>query len=246
MPRVLWFKEASRWNRRGIPLRVVWLSPRQLSILFFSFLVGLVFSAPFPTQVIKLILVGSFLALGVALSFWPTKMLTPEQLIMVRLRGLTRVPRLGEKGTLRDKAMKLRRMVRLRWMTRVSRPGERIPVEAKAGDVIEKPEESAFEIEADSADSFAPLSISGRWRRTKLPRKVSLYVDGVPRAGAEALATPVNDAESGYTIIFLPTAADVGARELEVRIEGEEKPIYRKRVEVKVKVTSSQEMIKIS
>src|SRR5207245_2823864 len=245
MPRIVWFNEASRRNRRGIPLTVVWVSPRQLSILFFSFLVGLVFSAPFPAQVIKLILVGSFLSLGVAMSFWPTKMLTPEQLIMVRLRGLTRVPRLGEKGTLRDKAMKLRRMVRLRWMTRVSRPGERIPVEAKAADVIEKPEESAFEIEADSADSFAPLSISGRWRRTKLPRKVSLYVDGVPRAGAEALATPVNDSESGYTILFLPTSTDMGVRELEVRIEGEERPIYRRKVKVKVKGTRSREMKKV-
>src|SRR2546422_2119533 len=193
MPRILWFKEASRWNRRGIPLKVVWVSPRQLSILFFSFLVGLVFSAPFPTQFIKLVLLGSSLSLGAALSFWPTKMLTPEQLIMVRLRGLTRVPRLGEKGTVRDKAVKLRGMVRLRGMTRVSRPGERTAVEAKAADVIENPEESFFEIEADSAESFAPLSISGRWRRTKLPTKVSLYVGGVPRAGAAALATPVND-----------------------------------------------------
>src|SRR3989442_1682005 len=246
MPRILWFKEASRWNRRGIPLRVVWVSPRQLSILFFSFLVGLVFSAPFPTQVVKLVLVGSFLSLGAALSFWPTKMLTPEQLIMVRLRGLTRVPRLGENGTIRDKAVKLRRMVRLRGMTRVSRPGERMVVEAKAVNVIEKPEESTFEIEAESAESFAPLSISGRWRRTKLPRKVSLYVDGVPRAGAEALATPVNDEESGYTIVFLPTAADIGVRELEVRIEGEEKPIYRKKVEVKVTGMRSLEMKKVS
>src|SRR5256712_12899911 len=131
MPKILWSKETSRWNRRGIPLKVVWVSPRQLSILFFSFLVGLVFSALFPTQVIKLILVGSFLSLGAVLSFWPTKMLTPEQLIMVRLRGLTRVPRLGEKGIFRDKVMKLRRMVRLR----VSRPGERTAIEAKAADV---------------------------------------------------------------------------------------------------------------
>src|SRR2546428_10097928 len=157
MPKILWFKETSRWNRRGIPLKVVWVSPRQLSILFFSFLVGLVFSALFPTQVIKLILVGSILSLGVALSFWPTKMLTPEQLIMVRLRGLTRIPRLDEKGTVRDRAMKLRWMVRLRGMTRVSRPDERMAVEAKAADVIEKPEEGAFEIEADSAESLATL-----------------------------------------------------------------------------------------
>jgi hypothetical protein len=56
-----------------------------------------------------------------------------------------------------------------------------------------------------------------------------------PRAGAEALTTPVSDTESGYAIVFLPTAADIGVRELEVRIEGEEKPIYRKKVEVKVK-----------
>ena len=82
--------------------------------------------------------------------------------------------------------------------------------------------------------------------RTKLPRKVSLYVDGVPRAGAEALATPVNDAESGYRIIFLPTAADTGVRELEDRVEGEEKPIYRKKVEVKVKGMRSLEMKKVS
>ncbi len=218
MPRILWFKEVTRWNRRAIPLKVVWVSPRQLSILFFSFLVGLAFSAPFPTPVIKLISVGSFLSLGVALSFWPTRMLTPEQLIMVRLQGLTRISQLGEKGA----------------------------GNARAGHVIEKPEEEAFQIEADSTESFTPLSISGRWRRTKLPRKVSLYIDGVPRAGAEALATPVSDTESGYTIIFFPTAADVGTHDLEVKVEGEEKPIYEVKVDVKVKGMRSLEMRKIS
>ncbi|MDG7012697.1 MAG: hypothetical protein JRN11_04835 [Nitrososphaerota archaeon] len=98
----------------------------------------------------------------------------------------------------------------------------------------------------DSPESFTPLSITGRWKRTKLPRKVTLYVDGVPRPGAEALATPVSDAESGYTIVFLPTAADIGVRELEVRIEGEEKPIYRKKVQVKVKGARSLELKKVS
>ena len=98
----------------------------------------------------------------------------------------------------------------------------------------------------DSPESFTPLSITGRWKRTKLPRKVSLYVDGAPRPGAEALATPVSDAESGYTIVFLPTAADIGVRELEVRIEGEEKPIYRKKVQVKVKGARSLELKKVS
>ena len=71
-------------------------------------------------------------------------------------------------------------------------------------------------------------------------------MDGVPRAGAEALATPVSDKESGYTIVFLSTTADVGVRELEVRMEGEEKPIYRKKVEVKVKGARSLEMKKVS
>ena len=98
----------------------------------------------------------------------------------------------------------------------------------------------------DSTESFVPLSITGKWKRTKLPRKVSLYVDGVPRAGAEALATPVGESESGYTIVFLPTATDIGVRELEVRIEGEEKPIYSKKVEVKVKGARSLEMKKVS
>ena len=73
-----------------------------------------------------------------------------------------------------------------------------------------------------------------------------LYVDGVPRPGAEALATPVSDAESGYTIVLLPTASDIGVKELEVRIEGEETPIYRKKVEVKVKGARSLEMKKVS
>jgi hypothetical protein len=66
------------------------------------------------------------------------------------------------------------------------------------------------------------------------------------RAGAEALATPVSDTESGYAIVFLPTAADIGVRELEVRIEGEERPIFRKKVEVKVKGGRSLEMKQLS
>jgi hypothetical protein len=38
-----------------------------------------------------------------------------------------------------------------------------------------------FEIESDAAESFTPLSITGRWKRTKYPVKVSLFVDGIPR-----------------------------------------------------------------
>ncbi len=217
MVRILWFKETTRWSRRGIPLRVVWVSPRQLVILLCSILVGLVVSTPLPTATLKIVPMGAFLLAGAVVAFWRVKMLMPEQLIMVRLRGLTRTSPSGDK-----------------------RAGK-----GKAKDVVERPEETAFEIEADSAESFTPLSITGRWKRTKLPRKVSLYVDGVPRPGAEALATPVSDAESGYTIVFLPTAADIGLRELEVRIEGEEKPIYRKKVEVKVKGARSLEMKKV-
>ncbi|MDV3277284.1 MAG: hypothetical protein LYZ69_02310, partial [Nitrososphaerales archaeon] len=196
------------------PLRVVWVSPRQLVILLSSFLVGMTFSAPFPTATLKLIPVGSFLLAGLVLAFWPVRMLTPEQLILVRLRRLSTIAsqRHAKKESSEEEAE----------------------------------EETAFQMEADSAESFAPLSISGRWRRTKLPRKVSLYVDGVPRAGAEALATPVSDTESGYTIVFLPTAADIGIRELEVRVEGEERPIYRKKVEVKVKGARSLEMKKVA
>jgi len=215
--RILWFKETTRWSRRGIPLRVVWVSPRQLVILLFSVLAGLIVATPMPTATLKLAPVGAFLLAGAVAAFWRVKMLTPEQLIMARLRGLTRVSQQGRKGG-----------------------------KDRATSVVEKPEESAFEIEADSAESFTPLSITGRWKRTKLPRKVTLYVDGVPRAGAEALATPVSDAESGYTIVFLPTAADIGVRELEVMIEGEEKPIYRKKVEVKVKGARSLEMKRVA
>ena len=215
MVRVLWFKETTRWSRRGIPLRVVWVSPRQLSILLFSVLAGLAAGTLIPSATLKLVPMGGFLLAGAVVAFWRVKMLTPEQLIMVRLRGLTRVPQRRES------------------------------LQASTAPVAEEPEETAFEIEADSAESFTPLSIAGRWRRTKLPRKVSLYVDGVPRAGAEALATPVSDAESGYTIVFLPTASDVGVRELEVRIEGEERPIYRKKVEVRVKGARSLEMKRV-
>ncbi|MDG7012552.1 MAG: hypothetical protein JRN17_05630 [Nitrososphaerota archaeon] len=215
MVRILWFKETTRWSRRGIPLRVVWVSPRQLSILLFSVLAGLLAGTPIPSATLKLVPVGGFLSAGTIVAFWKVKMLTPEQLIMARMRGLTGVSQQRDKGH-------VNRTV-----------------------VPEKLEEAAFEIEADSAESFAPLSITGRWRRTKLPRKVSLYVDGVPRAGAEALAIPVSESESGYTIVYLPTASDIGVRELEVRIEGEEKPIYSKKVEVRVKGARSLEMKKV-
>ncbi len=215
MVRILWFKETTRWSRRGIPLRVVWVSPRQLSILLSSVLAGLLAGTPIPSATLKLVPVGGFLLAGTIVAFWKVKMLTPEQLIMARMRGLTGVSQQRDKG------------------------------QANRTAVSEKPEEAAFEIEADSAESFTPLSITGRWRRTKLPRKVSLYVDGVPRAGAEALAIPVSESESGYTIVFLPTATDIGVRELEVRIEGEEKPIYSKKVEVRVKGARSLEMKKV-
>ena len=217
MVRILWFKETTRWSRRGIPLRVVWVSPRQLVILLFSTLAGLVIGTPLPTASLKLVPMGAFLLAGAVVAFWRVKMLTPELLIMVRLRGLTTISQDSRKG------------------------GKNKPVS-----VVEKPDENTFEIEADSPESFTPLSITGRWKRTKLPRKVSLYVDGVPRTGMEALATPVNDNESGYTIVFLPTATDIGVRELEVRVEGEEKPIYRKKVEVKVKGAKSLEMKKVT
>jgi len=215
--RILWFKETSRWTRRGIPLRVVWVSPRQLSILGMSFLVGVVVSAPLPTPTLKFASISPLLLVGLIVSFWKVRMLTPEQLIMVRLRGLTKISQNRGKRDIGNTATT----------------------------VVEKPEDSAFEIEADNSESFAPLSITGRWKRTKLPRKVSLYVDGVPKAGAEALATPVSDTESGYTIVFLPTVADIGLRELEVRVEGEEKPIYKKKVEVKVRGARSLEMKKV-
>jgi len=216
MVRVLWFKETARWSRRGIPLRVVWVSPRQLVILFVAVIAGLMVATPLPDATLKFVPIGAFLLAGATVAFWRVKMLTPEQLIMVRLRGLTKTPLSARKGATNDVAA-----------------------------MVEAPQEGAFEIEADSTESFTPLSITGRWRRTKLPRRVSLYVDGIPRAGAEALATPVSDTESGYAIVFLPTAADIGVREVEVRIEGEEKPIYRKKVEVKVKGTRSLEMKKV-
>ena len=71
-------------------------------------------------------------------------------------------------------------------------------------------------------------------------------MDGVPRPGTEALATPITDTESGYTIVFLPTTADMGVRELEVQVEGEEKPIYRKKIEVRVKGARALEMKRVS
>ena len=216
MVRILWFKETNRWSRRGIPLRVVWVSPRQLLILLFSFLGGLVVATPLPTATLKLVPMGAFVLVGVVTAFWRVKMLTPEQLVVVRLRGLTRVWLQARQGSKTEPTV-----------------------------VAENLDEGAFEIETDSAESFTPLSITGRWKRTKLPRKVALYVDGVPRAGAEALATPVSDGESGYSIVFVPSAADIGVRELEVRIEGEEKPIYRKKVEVKVRGARSLEMKKV-
>lgn len=213
MVRVLWFKETSRWARRGIPLRMVWVSPRQLAILLSSFLVGFSLSAPFQTPTPKLIVVGSLLLAGAVIAFWRVKMLTPEQIIMARLRGLTGFSQRGAKSGSKDKAAR----------------------------VIEKQEENTFEIEADSAESFTPLSITGRCKRTKYPVKVSLLVDGVSRPGTEALAMP-GDKDSSYTIVFQPTSADIGTHDLEARVEGEEKPIYTMRVEVRVKGARSLEM----
>ncbi|MDG6900901.1 MAG: hypothetical protein JRM80_02955 [Nitrososphaerota archaeon] len=215
--RILWFKETSRWSRRGIPLRVVWVSPRQLAILLSSFLAGLIVATPLPTATLKLVPMGALLLVGFVIAFWRVKMLTPEQMIMVRLRGLTGI----------------------------SQHGEKTASLGKTAHVVEKPEESAFEIESDSAESFAPLSIAGKWKRTKYPVKVSLLVDGVPRPGAEALAIP-GEKESSYTIVLQPTAADIGAHDLEVRVEGEENPIHRMKVDVKVKGVKSLEMRKVS
>jgi hypothetical protein len=219
--RILSFKETTRWSRRGIPLRVVWVSPRQLAILFSSFIIGMAFSTPLQSATLKLIPVSSFLLAGSVLAFWRVKMLTPEQLIWVRLRRLTAIapPPIAKKERL---------------------------LEAGLDEETEPKKERAFQIEADNAESFTPLSISGRWKRTKLPRKVSLLVDGSPRPGAEALATPISDAESSYTLIFVPTSADIGAHELEVRIEGEQEPIYGVKVNVSVKGRRSLEMKKVS
>ncbi|HUH82659.1 MAG TPA: hypothetical protein VLX33_02130 [Nitrososphaerales archaeon] len=217
MVRILWFKETTRWSRRGIPLRVVWVSPRQLAILGLSFLLGFVVSAPLPGQTLRLVALGSTVFIGAVVSFWRVKMLTPEQLVLARLRGLTAVPQPPENGG-----------------------------EDGASNKTEEAKQNVFEMLADSAESFTPLSISGRCRRTRLPRKVSLRVDGVERPGAEALATPVSDVESGYTIVFVPTAADMGAHDLEVMADGEDRPIYKVRVDVRVKGTRSLEMKKVS
>ena len=216
MVRILWFKETTRWSRRGIPLKVVWVSPRQLAILAGSFLFGFSLSVALPSATLKLIATGSVLLAGAAVSFWRVKMLTPEQLIMARLRGSTGIHQRSENKVADDKTKKA------------------------------SPEESVFEIEAESAETFTPLSISGKWKRTKLPRKVSLYVDGVPRPGAEALATPATDTESAYAIVFLPTATDIGTHDIEVRAEGEENPIYKVRVDVRVRGSRSLEMKKVS
>jgi hypothetical protein len=143
--RILWFKETTRWSRRGIPLRVVWVSPRQLVILLVAVLAGLMVAAPLPDTTLKFVPIGVFLLAGATVAFWRVKMLTPEQLIMARLRGLTRIPRQARKGATKD-----------------------------APRTTEEPQEGAFEIEADSAESFIPLSITGRWRKTKLPRRVAL------------------------------------------------------------------------
>jgi hypothetical protein len=73
---------------------------------------------------------------------------------------------------------------------------------------------------------------------------VSLFVDGVPRPRAEALAIP-GEKESNYTIVFLPTATDIETHDLEVRVEGEPEPIHRMKVDVKVKGARSLEMKKV-
>jgi hypothetical protein len=218
--RILWFNETSRWTRRGIPLKVVWVSPRQLSILGMSFLIGVVASTPLSVPTLKFATIGPILLAGAVVSFWRVKMLTPEQLVLARLRGLTTLSPAGQ-----------------------SKKGSKNAPDSKAEP---QPKERFFQLEADSAESFTPLSISGRWKRTKLPRKVSLCVDGVPRPGAESLATPVSETESGYTIVYLPTAEDVGTHDLEVKVEGEERPIYKVKVDVKVKGTRSLEMKKVT
>jgi hypothetical protein len=89
MVRVLWFRETTRWSRRGIPLRVVWVSPRQLTILVTSLLVGFLFSVPLSDPTFRLVAMGVGLLFGVTVAFWQVKMLTPEKLLAIRMRELS-------------------------------------------------------------------------------------------------------------------------------------------------------------
>jgi hypothetical protein len=94
-----------------------------------------------PTATLKLVPIGAFLPAGAVVAFWRVKMLTPEQMIMVRLRGLTRIAAKDGKKRRKD----------------------------KIGSVVERPEESAFEIEADNPESFTRFLLqgSGRGRRRR-------------------------------------------------------------------------------
>ena len=56
----------------------------------------------------------------------------------------------------------------------------------------------------------------------------------------------MNETESGYTIVFLPTVADLGTHDLEVRVDGEDRPVYKVKVDVRVKGSRSLEMKKVS
>ena len=87
--RILWFKETTRWSRRGIPLRIVWVSPRQLALLAASLLIGFLFSVPLPDPTLRLVAMGTGLFSGAIVAFWPVKMLTPEQLLGLRMRMLS-------------------------------------------------------------------------------------------------------------------------------------------------------------
>jgi hypothetical protein len=77
------------------------------------------------TATLKLVPMGAFLLVGAAVAFWRVKMLTAEQIIMARLQGLTGISRQRSRGG-----------------------------RGKADQVVAKPGERAFEIEADTAESF--------------------------------------------------------------------------------------------
>ena len=104
------------------------------AILLVSDLAGLVTATPMQTAVLKFVSVGASLLVGAVIAFWRVKMLAPEQLIMVRMRGLTRVPQ-GKKGG----------------------KGDETPA-------LEKQEEGAFEFGADSGVLRPAFCCREGWR----------------------------------------------------------------------------------
>lgn len=220
MSESIWWPDEYWWEKRSVPLGFVTLSPLGLLSLVVWGALALLVSLPFNFPV------GGISFGGRALAF-----------LVLMMVGLSFVRR-------RSKMVPVQMQLLYLLMTRSTAKKKSTAGAAAEREAPKARAEEPYTLEAESTTKLRPMTIVGRCRRTKLPRKASLYIDGVPRKDSEAYTVPKSNTQSEYQIVFLPTVADIGVHDLEVRIEGEAEPAYKAKVEVKVKGFKALELKK--